>query len=144
MGQIQFTVSLVMIGLFTIAIIGFAMSFANNNTVYVDINDDPELAELFTNVSSNSATFADASGNTYDLIGSSTIGAGDTTTTSGGQFKITPGSLISSMTSILKTGYVKIFGNGSGFGIFITTFISIIIFIIGLLIWKTWAGKIPD
>ena len=45
---------------------------------------------------------------------------------------------------ILKVGYSKIFGTDSGLGIFITTFLGMIVFITALLIWKTWAGRSPD
>ncbi len=144
MGQIQFTISLIMIGLFTVAIIGFAIEFANDNEVFVDISSDAEVSSLYTGSKSELSGFSNGSETSYASIINSTIASGDETTVSGGQFKITPVTAMAITTGILRTGYVKIFGTGSGFGIFITSFLAILLFIMGLLIWKTWAGRIPD
>ena len=144
MGQISFTISLVMIGLFTVAIIGFAVNFANDNEVFVDISDDAQISELYTGSKSNIATFGSKSEDTYESIINSTIATGDVTTTSGGQFKITPLVAVDITKNILRVGYIKIFGRDAGFGIFLTAFLSMITFIIALLIWKTWAGRNPE
>ena len=42
MGQISLTISLIMIGLFTIAIISFATNFAVDTDAAVSISDDPD------------------------------------------------------------------------------------------------------
>ena len=144
MGQIQWTITLVLIGLFTIAIIGFSMNFAADNNAAVNLADDPELSLLSTKITNNISSFKTDSQSTYTSIINSSIGEEGQTTQSAGQFSITPANVIGVVKSILKTGYIKIFGNGDGFGIFITTFIGLIIFITGLLIWKTWAGRNPD
>ncbi len=143
MGNIQLTISLVFISLFTVAIIGFAINFASDNNAPISIADDPELILLQTNVESDLSDFRDDSEGTYSSIVESSIETGDTTP-SGGQFAITSRSTIGPVTNIFKTGYIKIFGTGGGFGIFLTTFISVILFIIGMYIWKTWAGRNPD
>lgn len=144
MGQIQFTIALVMIGLFSVAVIGFATNFANDNSVAVDISDDSALSSLYTKQTGNLTQFGNDTQATYSSIANSTISAGDETTRSGGQFKITPVTAITFATSILYTGYTKIFGSDSGFAIFITTFLGLIVFIMGLYIWKTWAGRNPE
>ena len=143
MGQIQFTLSLIMIALFTVAIIGFAVNFASDNSAPISISDDPELIALQTNAEGNLSDFRGHSESTYQSIVESSIESGDTTP-SGGQFAITPVSAVPVTKNILKVGYIKIFGTGSGFGIFITTFLSIITFMIGMYIWKTWGGRNPD
>jgi len=144
MGQIQFTISLILIGLFAIAILGFAIGFAGDNDAAVDISDDPEISDLYTDTTSDVSDFRQSSEDSYASIINSTIESGDETTASGGQFKITPTNALGVVKSILKTGYIKIFGNDEGFGIFLTAFFAILLFIIGLLIWKTWAGRMPD
>lgn len=144
MGQIQFTISLIMIGLFTVAVIGFAISFATDNNAPVNIADDPEISGLYTDTKSSVSDFRESSESSYASIINSTIESGDETTASGGQFKITPVNSLAVARVIMKTGYTKIFGTDSGFGIFLTTFFAILLFIIGLLIWKTWAGRTPD
>jgi len=145
-GQIGWTISLVMIGLFAIAIIGFAINFASDNNSPVDIADDTEISNLYTETGSNLSDFNSASQDTYGSIINSTISqtASSGTTATSGQFAITPVSSIGVTRNILKIGYIKIFGNDSGFGIFISTFIGLIVFITALLIWKTWAGRSPD
>jgi len=144
MGQIGFTISLVLIGLFMVAIVGFALSFADNNTVYVDLEDDTEISELYTGQRGNITQFHSDTESTYESIINSTIASGDETTVSGGQFKITPVTAVAVSTNILRVGYEKIFGSGSGFGIFLTSFLALILFVMGLFIWKTWAGRNPD
>lgn len=143
MGQIQFTTSLVMIALFSIAIIGFAIHFAQDNSSYIDIRNDSSVYNLKAFSEGNLSDFRGGSSSTYQSIVESSITQADTTP-SGGQFAITPTSIIGTVKNILQVGYVKIFGNNGGFGIFITTFFSLIGFIIGLLIWKTWGGRNPD
>lgn len=144
MGHIQWTVSLVLIGLFAIAIIGYAVSFANDNNAAIDISDDPEISSLNTRVQGNVSQFISDSEGTYNSIINSTIAAGDTTTASGGQFKLTPASAIGTVKNIIQTGYVKIFGSDSGFSIFLTALFSLIGFITILLAWKAWAGRNPE
>ena len=144
MGQIQFTIALIMIGLFTIAVLGFAINFASDNEVYVDISDDEQISNLYTGSTSNVSEFTSASEDTYKSIINSTISSGDETTVGGGQFKITPASSVGVTRNILRVGYSRIFGHDSGFAIFLIAFLSIITFIIALLICKTWAGKMPD
>lgn len=143
MGQIQYTTALIMIGLFTVAIIGFAVNFASDNDAPISISDDPELITLQTNIESNLSSFRSDSQSTYQSIVESSIESGDTTP-SGGQFAITPISAVPVARNIIKVGYIKIFGNESGFGIFLTSFLAIIVFTIGMYIWKTWGGRNPE
>lgn len=143
MGQIQFTISLVMIALFAVALIGFAVNFASDNNSAVDISDDAQLTSLDTEIKSNLSTFRGGSESTYQSIVESSIETGETTP-SGGQFAITPLTVVGTVKNILQVGYVKIFGSGSGFGIFLTTLLAMIGFIFGLYLWKTWAGRNPE
>jgi len=144
MGQIQWTVSLVMIALFAIAIIGFAINFAEDNNSPVDIADDTEINTLYTDNQDELSDLKTGSEETYQSIVESSIEEGGQTTGTGGSFAITPPSIIAAAKNVLLIGYTKIFGSGDGFGIFITTFLTMIAFITGLLLWKTWAGRIPD
>lgn len=144
MGQIQFTVSLVLIALFTVAIIGFAINFGIDNNAAVNIADDPELSALYTRTGTNLSTFGDDSKGTYESIVESGIASGGQTTATGAAFSVTPANVVGITKNILKVGYVKVFGSGSGFNVFLTTFLALIVFIIGLYVWKTWAGRTPD
>jgi hypothetical protein len=145
-GQIGWTISLVMIGLFTIAILGFAINFATDNSSPITITSDSELSNLYTSTGGNLSGFSTGAQSTYGNIINSTISpsAASGTVATSGQFAITPANLISVTRNILSVGYSKIFGSDSGFGVFITTFLGLIVFITALLIWKTWAGRSPD
>jgi len=143
MGQINFITSLVMIGLFTIALLGFALNFASNTGADVSLAQDTEILALSTGVTANTSAFTDSANQTYyDIVGSN-IESGDTTS-SGGQFALTPINAIGTVRNILLVGYSKVFGGDSGFEIFILTFLAMLTFIIGLYIWKTWKGGMPD
>jgi len=143
MGQIKYTISLIMIALFSIALIGFGVNFAADNKTSVTLADDPELSLLNTNAEGNLSSFRGGAEDTYESIVQSSIEEGETTP-SGGQFAITPLSAVGTVSNILKVGYIKIFGTGSGFGIFITTLLGLIAFVFGMYVWKTWAGRNPD
>ena len=56
-GQIGWTISLVMIGLFAIAIIGFAINFASDNNSPVDIADDTEISNLYSDTKTDVSNF---------------------------------------------------------------------------------------
>lgn len=144
--QIQWTISLVLIGLFTVAIIGFSINFASDNNSPINIANDLELSNLYTQTGENLSGFNTGSEDTYASIINSSISPSSAsgTTTTAGQFSITPINIIGIVTNILKVGYSKIFGNGAGFQIFLTTFLGMIVFITALYIWKTWAGRSPD
>lgn len=143
MGQIQLTISLVMIALFTVAVITFATNFAIDNNAPINIASDTDLSSLGSVASGNLSQFASASQNQYASIVNSTIEPGSQTIQSSAPFAITPLASISTSTNIIKVGYTKIFGGDSGFGIFIAALISLLLFMIGLYIYKTLRG-FPD
>ncbi|MFA6201196.1 MAG: hypothetical protein WC679_12410 [Bacteroidales bacterium] len=146
LGQLDWTISLILIGLFIVAILGFCINFAIDNDAPISIASDPEISNLYTSTSGNLSQFNTGAQSTYGSIINSTISstAASGTTATSGQFAITPINIISIIKNGLSVLYSKIFGSGSGFGIFITTFLGLIAFITALLIWKTWAGRSPD
>lgn len=144
MGQISLTTSLVLIGLFTIAILSFALNFAIDNDAAVSIADDPEMSTLSTSVIGNASAFEEDATSTYSSIIETEISTGGTTSRSGSQYSITFLNAFGAVKNIMLIGYVKIFGSGSGFGIFLTTFLGLITFMIGLYVVKTWIGGNPD
>ena len=141
---ITLTISLVMVALFTIAIISFTVGFANDNDSIVDITDDPELSALNTQTTSGISTFKDEAEGTYTSIIDTTIEPGSDVAQSTGPFAITPGNVISVTKNIIYLPYKKIFGGdegNNGFKIFFTTFTAFLIFISGLLIYKALRGN---
>ncbi len=64
---ITLTTGLVMIALFTVAIIGFSLGFADDNDAAISIADDPEISSLNTNTQDNLSTFKDEAADTYPI-----------------------------------------------------------------------------
>ncbi len=138
---ITLTISLVMVALFTIAIISFSVGFANDNSAVINIADDPELSALSTETTTGLSDFKDDSEGTYSSILETTIEPGSDVAQSTGPFAITAGNIIGVTKNIIYLPYKKIFGSGSGFGIFFTTFMGFLVLIIGLLMYKTLRGN---
>jgi len=138
--QIKLTVSLVMIALFSIAIIGFAINFATDNDAYMSVADS-NLNTLDSKTRTNLSTFKDQSGDTYDSIVSTTVEPGSDVIRSASSFTITWGNVFGVTSNIMTVGYENIFGKGESFGIFLSAFIGIIGFIFALYLIKTWRGN---
>ena len=139
--QITLTFSLVFIALFSIAIFGFAIGFANDNNANISIADDSEMDTFYSKTRTNFTDFHSDAEGTYDSIIDTTIEPGSDVAQSSGPFVITFGNVIGVFKNILYIPYKKIFGSGEGFGVFITTFISIIIVVLALLAYKTLRGN---
>ena len=139
--QITFTTSLIMIVLFVVAIIGFSIGFATDNDAVMSVADDAELSAFSTNTAANLSTFKDDAEGTYESILDSTIEPGSGTAQSTAPFAITPLNIISVVKNVILLPYKKIFGSGSGFGIFFTVFVAFLAFIFGLLLYKTLRGN---
>jgi len=143
MGQIQLITSLILIGLFTVAILSFAVNFATDNDAVISLSDDAEISSLISDTETNLEQFEEDSEDTYTSIVETTIESGSGVAPSTGSFAITPLNSLSIAKNIMKVGYVKIFGTGTGFGVFLTSLISLLVFMIGLYLYKTLRG-FPD
>jgi len=139
--QITLTVSLVMIALFSIAIIGFAINFGIDNDSSIIITDDAEFSDSYTDMGANLSTFKSDAEGTYSSILDTTIEPGSDVAQSTGPFAITPTNIIGVAKNIIYLPYKKIFGSGKGFGIFFTALIAFLVLIFGLLIYKTLRGN---
>lgn len=143
--QIQWTISWVMISLFTIAIITFAVLFASDNNSPITIADDPELSSLSTQTNTELVDLNTGFDSTAGSILNSSIPptSASGTLSTVGPFSITFTNFVGISTNIMRVGYSKIFGSNNGFTIFLSTFIGLVVVITGLLIWKTFRGQ-PD
>lgn len=142
-GQKQFVISLVLITLFSFAIIGFATQFASDNSASVDISDDSQITGVYTNANSNLTGFSSDSEDSYTSIVETTISSQSGSAQSVAPFTLTTGNALGTTKNIIKVGYIKIFGSDNAFGIFMTAFISVLVFIAGLFLYKTLRGQ-PD
>lgn len=140
--QLTLTISLIMIGLFTTAILGFAIGFANDNNSAVSIADKPDVVSLYDSGSDTLSEFKDESEGTYQSILETTIEPGSDVMPSAGPISGTRGSFIQSGKNALTLPINYIFGGyGSPFGIFFVAFFSIIALMFALYLIKTWRGN---
>ncbi|GIW67814.1 MAG: hypothetical protein KatS3mg096_709 [Candidatus Parcubacteria bacterium] len=143
MGQIQITIGIVMLLLFSVALIGFLINFSNDNNPAVSITQDQEIIDLYSKQIGNSSELKTTSESTYESIIKSNIEQGSQTVPSTGAFSPTPPTLFNILENIFSTINTKIFGGKPEFQIFTGVFISLIIFVIGLYLYKTLRG-FPD
>ena len=143
-GLQQWIIGLISIALISVAIIMYAINFASDNDAVVDISDDSEISNLLSQQQENLSSFSGASESTYASIANSSVSSGSQTTTTAGAFTITPPTAVGTIKNIFLAGYVKLFGTDSGFGIFLSTFFSILSMITIFMIWKAWVGGQPN
>jgi len=143
MGQIQLTVSLITIALFSIALVGFGVNFAADNNAAISISNDPEITTFDTQGIGNVTPFNTKTKTSYESLLNTTVEAESGVPTGTAPFSLTTTNALGTTSNIVKIGYIKIFGNEEGFGIFITTFIGILGFMFALYLYKTFRGN-PD
>ena len=142
--QITLTISLTILFLFVVSIVGFSINFASDNDADISISDDPEnrISGVYTNSKDGLDTFKDGAESTYQSILDTTVEPGSDVAQSTAPFAITPFNLISTAKNIITVPKNVIFGgSGSPFGFIFTTFLTIISFVFGLLIYKALRGN---
>lgn len=144
MGQVNFTISLVMIALFTFSLIMFMSGFSNDNNTVLSINNDSRFNTANDTLYEDIGNFNSESNESISTMIETTLDAGDTSATSGGQAKVTVGSLINMSTTSITLAFGSIFGNDSSFGILLTSLLAVIGLIFGLYVWKTVRGGDPN
>lgn len=145
MGLKQYSASLLMLGLFSIAILSYAISYANDNDSIVNLNEDDRMNKLQQNLTGNFQVYESDSDDSFQTYIKSKIKSGDENTEGGGQFKTSPIALLTSTQKIMQVGQEEIFGTeeDSGFGIIFTALGGFMLVILGFYGWKAWKGN-PD
>ena len=143
MGQIKLTNSLVMVALFTLAIVVFATNFGLDNGTSIVLSNDSDYASIDDSLIEDIQTANVNSNTSLNTLLSTTQDSGDQSASSGGQFKVSALTSLRTANRMVSIGYKKIFGEDSGFGIFLTALISMLGWMIGLYAWKAWRGN-PD
>lgn len=133
--------SLLMIILFTFAIIGFSIGFANDNNAAVRIDSDPNMTSLYGQTQGSIVIFRDDSNNTYSSIIDTTIEQGSDVVKSPAPFTLTWGNLFSTFGLIMNVILVVIFGGNETFAIFITSVAGLMVFLFALYVIKAWRGN---
>lgn len=144
MGQIKFVISMAMAVLFAIAVITFGIQFGNDNSAGDKIGDDSDFSTIQSELVGNTSTFLTDINSSSDAFFKSSLAQGDQTTATGGQFKVGVSTMMAQSSSILKAGYKKIFGSNTGFGVFLTSLSTLLLFIFTMYAYKSWIGRNPD
>ena len=89
MGQISFTISLVLTALFAVAIIGFALDFASNNNAEVNIANDSDISQIKVKIAGNVSSWQGDVDTAKGSFNSLQINERGYTSKTGGEFKVT-------------------------------------------------------
>lgn len=140
---VNYSVALVMIALFSIALITFAVNFGIDNDANINIGDDSGFSDVNTSLRSNLDEFHTGTGTSSTSFSESTISSQTEASEGGTQFKVTPWTSLAMATNSITTSWNRIFGQGSGFAIILTSLITVLTFIIGMYAYKGWVGRSP-
>jgi len=134
-------VSVLMTILFTIALIGFLVTFAGDNNAVISIDQDSDIDSLDITTRSGMSTFNNESEEVYSSIVNTTIEPGSDVIKSPAAVSLWWGNLFNSFKNIVTVGYGTIFGYGSVFGVFLSALLGIMGALFVLYIIKAWRGN---
>ncbi len=144
MGFIKFSTVTIMIALFSISLITFAINFAVDNDASITLEDDGTYNNAKAETQTDVEEFYSGSTTAFDSYQQSTISSQTEASEGGTQFKVTPATSVSMTKRTLTTAWKNIFGADSGFGIVLTALISILSLITIAYAYKAWVGRNPD
>jgi len=141
--QITLTISVIMVVLFSTAIIGFAINFADDTDASMSISDSSEVSSIYyTTGTGNITAFKDQTVNTYGSLLNTTVEPGSDVIPSSAPFSLISGSFLGSIKNVVTIPIVYIFGGWtSDFAIFFTAFLTIVSFMFILYVVKSWKGN---
>lgn len=143
MGLIKTTTNFLLLMLFTVAIITFAINFGYDNDTSINLDDDSDFSGLKTNIEEETTTFYSNINTSSQAMAESTISTQTEATEGGTSFKTIPLVIYRQLRNVVSAPFAKIFGSGSGFGILLTILIGIIFLTVAMYIYKAWKGN-PD
>lgn len=138
---ISMITSVSMIVLFTVAVLGFAIGFANDNNADVNIADDDSMSSLKDDSKTGLKTFKEDSQKSYASLVNTTIEPGSDVIQSPGSFTFYWSNIFKTFKNIVSVIYQKVFGGDPGLAIFMTSLLSILAIMFTLYIIKTWRGN---
>jgi len=140
--QSELTISLVFVVMFSIAIIGFAVSFAEDNNSAISISDDQDITiNAYTSTKTNASQMSADSQSTYESLIQSKVEEGSDVVKTPESFTLSWNNVFGSFKNIINIPKKAIFGGDTQFGIFFQAFMGIILFLSALYIIKTWRGN---
>lgn len=143
-GQMQFVVSLVFLSLFVIALIGFGINFAKQNEAYTSVSQDSDVNTTYQVMYSGLNNMTDKNYQLYNATLETEPSGSSGIIQSAGQFALGMTDIIGVLKGAMDLAFSKIFGGGELGGILATTLIGLAVFVIAMLIIRTWLGRNPD
>ena len=140
---VKYSIAFVLIALFSISLITFAINFGIDNDASINIGDDSEFNNINSNLSSNLDEFYTGTETASDSFSKSTISSQTEASEGGTQFKVTPWNSLMMATNSLTISWNRIFGQNSEFAIILTTLIAVLSFIMIMYAYKGWVGRNP-
>jgi len=144
MGELKFIGGIMLVVIFSIAVISYVANFSSDNSAEVTISDDSSFDALNQDLQNNVTLFSQQTNTSAKAFYDSTIASGDSTTTTGGQFKVGLGTSLTTIQGILSLTKNKIFGGSPAFGYVLTAILSFLLYSGVRYVWKTWKGGDPD
>jgi len=141
-GYIKLISGSVMAGIFVMAILLFAVNFANDNDSDISLGEDARWGNLNSTMTEQFSNLSDDAETSQEMLFRTTLESGDEHSSTGAQFKIGPLTAMSMTISSFGTAFNSIFG--PGFSFIAGAFVSLIMFIIGYYTIKAWLGRSPD
>lgn len=142
MGQVKWLVGLATVALFVIALLSLTGSFADNNTVFIDGEDDSILNSSNTKIKGNLTSFSGAANATMVGLEDTSTGVTDTfqkiSSFTGGAKQ-----MLNSLNTALSLVWKRLFGGDTSYGLFLTVLAWVIGLIGALYFYKTLRGN-PD
>ena len=135
--------SSVMITIFVIAIVTFAVQFAIDNDSDISLADDSRFTGLNSTLRANISNLKSDAEGSQEVLLKTSLASGDAEISgSGGQFKIGPFTAMVMTVSSLTGGFNAIFG--PEFSFILVLFVALMTFLIGYYVIKAWLGRDPS
>ena len=139
--QISLTMSLVMIGLFVIAIFSFVVGFQIDNHSTQLITSDPNFNSVKENTGNTLDTLDTTVESSSKSILETTVEPGSDVSQSSAPYSVGLEDYKNIVLNMIDLPRKAIFGSGAGFAVFFTIFGAIIAFLFVLYVIKTWRGN---
>jgi len=145
MGQIKFIGSLLLISLFTLAIMNYAINFGTDNDAVVNLDQETKVSNAKSSVEGEVKNFSvKVVSNSSKSFSENTQDPGDEIIGGGGTFKNLFLNPLAAVRSIFGLANDKIFGGNKALAIIPTALVAFLSVVALMYIYKTIFGKNPD
>jgi len=143
MGLIKTTTVFMLISLFVIALVTFAVNFGLDNDAGINLGDDSSYESLAGDLEEETDTFFTYSGDSLDAYQESTISSQTEASEGGTQFKVTTSNSLDMVKKGISAAWYNIF-RGDDFEVVLYALLGLLTFILAAYAYKAWVGRNPD